>query len=181
MSRANPPPQLKYLAHYPPQLIQQIQTLLTEERLGGYILKRYPQPHDISSARALYDYAMAIKNEYLRSSKPVSKVVYDDKIHIINHALGLHTNIARVQGNKLKAKSEIRVAALFRRVPLEFLRMIVVHELAHLRERDHDKAFYKLCEYMEPNYHQLEFDLRVYLTHIDHAGELYQGNPTASR
>jgi predicted metal-dependent hydrolase len=181
VSRTTPPPQLKYLAHYPPQLIQQIQTLLTEGRLADYLLNKYPQAHDLNSARALYDFAMAIKSEYLRSSKPVSKVIYDDKIHIINHALGLHTNIARVQGNKLKAKSEIRIAALFRRVPLEFLRMIVVHELAHLRERDHDKAFYKLCEYMEPAYHQLEFDLRVYLTHIDHAGELYQGNPTASR
>jgi predicted metal-dependent hydrolase len=168
---------LKYLAHYPPQLIQQIQTLLQQERLGEHILNKYPQAHDLRSASALYDFTMAIKNDYLRSSKPISKVIYDDKIHIINHALGLHTQISRVQGNRLKAKNEIRVAALFRRVPLEFLRMIVVHELAHLRERDHDKAFYKLCEYMEPVYHQLEFDLRVYLTHIDHAGELYKNNP----
>jgi predicted metal-dependent hydrolase len=168
---------LKYLAHYPPQLIQQIQTLLQQERLGEHILNKYPQAHDLRSASALYDFTMAIKNDYLRSSKPISKVIYDDKIHIINHALGLHTQISRVQGNRLKAKSEIRVAALFRRVPLEFLRMIVVHELAHLRERDHDKAFYKLCEYMEPAYHQLEFDLRVYLTHIDHSGELYKNNP----
>jgi predicted metal-dependent hydrolase len=42
--------------------------------------------------------------------------------------------------------------------------MIVVHELAHLKEAEHNKAFYKLCEYMLPGYHQLEFDLRVYLT-----------------
>ena len=172
---------LKYLAHYPPQLTSQIQTLLDEQRLADYILSKYPQAHDITSARALYDYAMEIKGEYLRSSKPISKVIYDDKIHIINHALGLHTNISRVQGNKLKAKSEIRVAVLFRRVPLEFLRMIVVHELAHLKERDHDKSFYKLCQYMEPDYHQLEFDLRVYLTHIDLMGELYKGSPTVSR
>ncbi|MCW8919408.1 MAG: DUF45 domain-containing protein [Gammaproteobacteria bacterium] len=169
--------QLNYLVHYPPQLIQQIQTLLAEGRLADYLLNKYPQPHTLTSERALYDFALTLKNDYLRSSKPVSKVIYDDKIHIINHALGLHTTIARVQGKRLKAKSEIRIAALFRRVPLEFLRMIVVHELAHLRERDHDKAFYKLCEHMEPAYHQLEFDLRVYLTHIDHAGELYTTTP----
>ena len=36
-------------------------------------------------------------------------------------------------------------------------------ELAHLRERDHNKAFYRLCEHMEPRYHQLEFDTRLYL------------------
>jgi predicted metal-dependent hydrolase len=41
--------------------------------------------------------------------------------------------------------------------------MIVVHELAHLKERNHDKAFYQLCLHMESSYHQLEFDCRVYL------------------
>jgi len=39
-----------------------------------------------------------------------------------------------------------------------------VHELAHLKERAHDKAFYALCQHMAPDYHQLEFDLRLYLT-----------------
>ncbi len=45
--------------------------------------------------------------------------------------------------------------------------MIVVHELAHLREKDHNKAFYKLCQHMLPEYHQYEFDLRIYLTWRD--------------
>jgi predicted metal-dependent hydrolase len=35
--------------------------------------------------------------------------------------------------------------------------------LAHLRVRDHDKAFYQLCQHMLPDYHQLEFDLRLWL------------------
>jgi len=89
--------------------------------------------------------------------------------------LGTHTFISRVQGGKLKAKHEIRVASVFRNVPIEFLRMIVVHELAHLKEKEHDKAFYKLCQHMEPNYHQFEFHLRLYLTHIDLAGEALWG------
>ena len=42
--------------------------------------------------------------------------------------------------------------------------LVEVHELAHLRERDHNKAFYQLCLHMEPHYHQLEFDMRLYLT-----------------
>jgi predicted metal-dependent hydrolase len=48
--------------------------------------------------------------------------------------------------------------------------MIVVHELAHMKEREHDKAFYQLCAHMEPDYHQLEFDLRLYLTHLESGG-----------
>lgn len=73
--------------------------------------------------------------------------------------------MSRVQGGKLKAKKEIRIASLFKEAAPQFLKMIVVHELAHLKESDHNKAFYQLCEYMQPGYHQLEFDLRVYLTY----------------
>jgi predicted metal-dependent hydrolase len=75
-----------------------------------------------------------------------------------------------VQGSKLKTKREIRVASVFKDTPQEFLRMIVVHELAHLREREHDKSFYQLCTHMEPHYHQLEFEVRLYLTHLDQQG-----------
>ncbi|WP_205735620.1 YgjP-like metallopeptidase domain-containing protein, partial [Acinetobacter baumannii] len=86
--------------------------------------------------------------------------------HVLNNALGLHTAISRVQGGKLKAKAEIRVATVFRDAPEACLRMIVVHELAHLKEKDHNKAFYQLCCHMEPQYHQLEFDTRLWLTHL---------------
>ena len=51
--------------------------------------------------------------------------------------------------------------------------MIVVHELAHLKEKEHNKAFYQLCQYMLPDYHQLEFEMRLYLTHLEVDGALY--------
>ncbi|WP_232538627.1 DUF45 domain-containing protein [Chromobacterium phragmitis] len=40
--------------------------------------------------------------------------------------------------------------------------------MAHLKVRDHDKAFYQLCQHMLPNYHQLEFDLRLWLNWREH-------------
>jgi predicted metal-dependent hydrolase len=164
---------LKYLSHYPGQVQQQIQDLIDNNRLGSYLQKKYPKAHKISSSKALYDYTLEIKNAFIRKSNPLSKVIYDDKIHAVKHALGLHTYVSRVQGGKLKAKQEIRIASAFKKVPEEFLKMIVVHELAHLKEKDHNKAFYKLCQHMEPNYHQLELDLRLYLTHIELIGSLY--------
>lgn len=63
-----------------------------------------------------------------------------------------------------KRKNEIKVSAIFKTLPEPLLRMVVVHELAHLREKDHSKAFYQLCRHMEPDYHQLELDLRLFLT-----------------
>ena len=128
------------------------------------MLRRYPQAHDVRSDRALFDYVAALKAEHLRNAEPLAKVAYDNKLHVIQNALGTHTTVSRVQGTKLKAKREIRVASLFKEAPAEFLKMIVVHELAHLKVRDHDKAFYALCTHMEPGYHQLEFDVRLWLT-----------------
>ena len=116
---------------------------------------------------------MGLKSQFLRKSAPLGKVIYDDKIHVVNDALGLHSYVSRVQGSKLKAKNEIRISTLFKRCPIEFLNMIVVHELAHIKEKQHNKAFYQLCTHMEPNYHLLEFDLRLYLTHLDFAEPLY--------
>ncbi|MCD8522084.1 MAG: DUF45 domain-containing protein [Saccharospirillaceae bacterium] len=164
---------INYLNGYSPDLQRQAAELLEANRVGALLLKKYPYSHTLSNERALYDYTINLKNDHLRSSPPLSKVMYDDKIHVINHALGLHTFVSRVQGNKLKAKHEIRVSALFRQVPEAFLRMILVHELAHLREKEHNKAFYKLCCYMEPDYHQLEFDLRLYLSHRERFGDLW--------
>ena len=163
---------LKYLAGYPENLQTQVRQLLAQGRLGEMLLGKYPQGHSVRTDKALYDYVMDLKNDFLRSSEPLSKVVFDSKLHVITHALGTHTAVSRVQGNKLKAKREIRVATLFKDVPAEFLRMIAVHELAHIKEKAHDKAFYKLCTHMEPRYHQYEFDLRVYLTHVDAVGKL---------
>ena len=155
---------LPYLQGYPESLLSQVTTLIEQDRLGEVLQKRYPQGHDVNSDKALYQYTQDLKARYLRGAAPINKVMYDSKIHVLKNALGLHTAISRVQGGKLKA--EIRVATVFRDAPEAFLRMIVVHELAHLKEKDHNKAFYQLCCHMEPQYHQLEFDTRLWLTHL---------------
>lgn len=155
---------LKYLQAYPAALQDKVRELIAQERLGEHLSKRYPDRHPVQSDKALYGYTMNLKQQHLRNAPAIDKVLYDSKLDVVRNALGLHTAISRVQGSKLKAKKEIRVAALFKAAAPEFLQMIVVHELAHLKEYDHNKAFYQLCTYMLPDYHQREFDLRVYLT-----------------
>lgn len=165
---------LKYLAGYSETVTSQVARLIAEGRLAAHLIARYPAPHDIRTDRALYDYALRLKSQFLRNAPPLSKVSYDGKIGLVHQALGLHSYVTRVQGGRLKAKNEIRIAALFKSAPPEMLRMIVVHELAHLKEREHGKAFYQLCEHMEPAYHQFEFDTRLYLTHLDTGAPLYR-------
>lgn len=161
------PVSLKYLTAYPGSLQEQVRTLIADNQLGALLLKKYSNAHNIRNDKALFDYVMTLKNEFLRNAEPLSKVAFDSKLKVIQHALGTHTTVSQVQGSKLKSKREIRIATLFKDVPMELLKMIAVHELAHIKEREHDKAFYKLCTYMEPNYHQYELDLRLYLTYQD--------------
>jgi predicted metal-dependent hydrolase len=157
----------EYLGHYPAHLREKVSDLIANGRLGEVIHQRYPRTHSIQSSARLYEHAMALKREFMASSPPLSKVGYCDKITTLHHALGLQTHATRVQGGKLKTKHELRVATIFKKAPPEFLDLVVIHELAHLRERDHDKAFYRLCCHMQPDYHQIEFDMRMWLTWMD--------------
>ena len=166
-----PKPSPNYLAGYPAELAGEVLALIEQNRLAELLLQKYPLAHEVRTDKALYDFAQALKNEHLRNAEQLSLVCFDSRLQVIQHALGTHTRIARVQGTKLKAKREIRVAAVFREMPQPFLRMIVVHELAHLREKQHNKAFYQLCQHMEPDYLQLEFDTRLYLTELANRGQ----------
>ena len=158
---------LPYLNGYPADLLAQVRGQIAAGRLSAILTQRYPEAHEVRTERALYDYVSDLKARYMKSAPPVAKVAYDAKLHIVRNALGTHSAVSRIQGGKLKAKREIRIATMFKEAPADFLRMIVVHELAHLKESDHDKAFYGLCRHMEPRYHQLEFDLRLWLTARD--------------
>jgi predicted metal-dependent hydrolase len=166
---------LPYLLGYPPEVLAPVRDLVRAGRLADVVARRHPQAHEVRTERALYDYVGELKSRFMRSAPPLAKVAYDPKLHILRNVLGTHSAVSRVQGGRLKAKREIRVATLFKEAPADFLRMIVVHELAHLKEREHDKAFYALCRHMEPDYHQLEFDLRLWLT----AQELARATPAA--
>jgi predicted metal-dependent hydrolase len=157
------PTLIPYLSGYPAHLLEQVQARMQDGTLGALLRQRYPTLHEVRNERSLQDYVLSLKNQYLRSTPPLSRVSYDNQIHVIRNALGTHTTISRVQGSRLKSKREIRIASVFREMPEAFLKMIVVHELAHLKIREHDKAFYQLCCHMEPDYYQFEFDLRVSL------------------
>lgn len=158
---------LKYLQGYPPDILRQIQAIADQGKLGRWLTSKYPDRHDIQSDKSLYQYVDGYKQRYVRNASSLSKVYYDNKQNPITGTLGTNTFVSRVQGGKLKANNEIRIATLFRDAPEAFLRMIVVHELAHLKEKEHNKAFYQLCCHMEPDYHQLEFDMRLWLNWRD--------------
>jgi len=167
---------LKYINHYSEITKTEVLELIKQDKLALHLKTKYPNPHVIKTDKALFSYVNELKNAHIKNAPTLSKVLYDGKINVIHNALGTHHIISRVQGSKLKSKNEIRVASMFKSVPQEFLEMIVVHELAHFKVKEHNKAFYNLCEYMQPSYHQTEFDVRLYLTQMDIFGKIDEWN-----
>ncbi len=159
--------ELPYLAGYPADLRARAHEWLVAGELEERLKVRYPERHEIRSNRDLATYVQDTKARWMKNAAPLGQVLFDDKLHVVHGALGLHTTTTRVHGAKLRKHREVRVASVFKEAPLEFLRAIVVHELAHMKHSEHDRDFYRLCEHMEPEYHQLEFDLRLYLTALE--------------
>ena len=163
----------KYLGNYPPTVIQQVQSLVDNDKLAEFLLQRHPTTHCVYNDNDLREYVLSLKNQHMKKSSPLSKVIYDSKIHVVHNALGLHSYVSRKQGGKLKAKNELRVSAVFKKTSEAMLNMIVVHELAHLKEKEHNKAFYRLCLHMLPDYHQLELEMRLFLFQLEQGGTFY--------
>lgn len=156
----NPHP---YLAGYPPKIVQRASELLDAGELGAAVAERYPDRHDVHSSKALANYVHDLKARYLKKAPKLNGAVYDDKLSTIENALGLHTTIHHPHGARVRQKRTIRIASLFKDAPPEFLRMVCVHELAHMKHADHDREFYRLCTHMEAEYHQYELDTRLWL------------------
>ena len=70
------------------------------------------------------------------------------------------------RGEKMKAKGKCRVAAVLRGARGAFVRMVVFNELAHQKEKNHNKVFYRLCGHGEPQSPQRVFAPRLWLTHL---------------
>ncbi|MBC6436112.1 M48 family metallopeptidase [Nostoc sp. HG1] len=155
---------LPFLHGYPRHVLALVRQSLVAGTLGPYLAQRYPEQHAIRSDALLYEHAMDFKQRFMRHSGPLSKVVFDNRLQSDRRALGTLTTVSRVQGGQLRAKREVRIAAVFRQAPAAMLNMILVHELAHLKEREHGKAFYALCSHMLAGYLQVEFDTRLYLS-----------------
>lgn len=157
----------KYLKGYSEDLIKQVDFVIKENRLGEILVQKYKSKHKITTDKELYNLTTEIKNRFMKNSKMPNRVYYDNKIETLNNALGLHSYIPIQHGKKIKVINDIKISMNFKNMPYEFLYNVLIHEIAHLKEKEHDKAFYNLCQNMSPEYFQVDFDLRLYLTYLD--------------
>ncbi|MFT6633395.1 MAG: putative metal-dependent hydrolase [Bacteriovoracaceae bacterium] len=149
---------IDYFKGYPQNIRDHFETLIRNGQIKSYLLKKYPSGHEINTDKQLYEYAHGIKQKFLKKSPQINKIKYEKQKDLILNALGTHTFVSRNHGGRLRSKHEIRIAVSLKSAPEEMLKMLVVHELAHFKEKDHNKAFYNLCQYMQPNYCEVELD-----------------------
>ena len=164
---------IDYFQGYPQNIRDHFEHLIKNGHIRSYLLKNYPIGHQINTDKQLYEYASELKQNFMKKSPQINKVKYEKQKDLIRNALGTHTFISRSHGGKLKSKHEIRIALSLKNAPEEMLQMLVVHELAHFKEKDHNKAFYNLCEYMLPNYCEVELDTLLFLNLVDQGEKLY--------
>lgn len=71
---------LRYLAGYPPAPIDEVRPLLAAGQLGAVLAQRHPQGHTVRSDAALQACVAALKARHLRSSPPLAKVAFDNRL-----------------------------------------------------------------------------------------------------
>ncbi|NDV90049.1 DUF45 domain-containing protein [Alteromonas sp. 345S023] len=148
----------RYFTGYPKDIVEQALRLIENNKVRDYLISKYPNAHDVTSDKLLYTYATSLKKQYLKNEPPFGRAGFKKQGDMITNALGTHTY--RMQGKT--RKHDLAISSDLMYAPEPLLRALVVHELAHFREKEHNKGFYRLCCYMAPDYHQLELDLRLF-------------------
>ena len=76
---------LKYLQAYPQALQDQVHQLIAQGRLADYLQQRYPARHQVQSDKALYAYALALKQDHLRNAPSIDKVLFDNRLDPVSY------------------------------------------------------------------------------------------------
>ena len=68
------------------------------------------------------------------------------------------------QWGSCSSKNRLSFNTQLIKLPLDVIQYVIVHELAHIKHKHHQKAFWKEVEDYSPNYKELEQQLKEYLT-----------------
>ena len=89
-----------------------------------------------------------------------------EKLPIIKSAVmglnptGISITRARTRYGSCSPKNRLNFSCFIMRLTPEEIDYVVVHELAHIKEKNHGRGFYSLVESFLPNYKKLQYSLR---------------------
>ena len=68
------------------------------------------------------------------------------------------------QWGSCSATNNISLNTMLAKLPIDVVKYVIVHELAHIRHKNHQKEFWALVKRYMPNYKQLQNELKTYTT-----------------
>ncbi len=149
-------------------------TMAIEVKTGGNVVVRVPKKAKDSVVESFLDsrYEWILKaverqraraNKYDLSAdeakrlKELAKSVIPDRVQYFSNVMGLRPTGVKITSAKTRfgscsANNSLNFSFYLMGYPMEAVDYVVVHELAHIRHKNHQKEFYVLIERYLPDY-----------------------------
>ncbi|WP_444442383.1 M48 family metallopeptidase [Pseudoruminococcus massiliensis] len=106
-------------------------------------------------------YPSQVSEDEAKSLIEKAKKILPDKVAYYSKLMNLYPTALKITAAKTRfgscsGKDSICFSYLLMRYPDEAIDYVVVHELAHIKHKNHSKAFYALIEKYLPNYKERE-------------------------
>jgi predicted metal-dependent hydrolase len=100
--------------------------------------------------------------EEAKSKLPQIVQEYTNKMQLFPNKITFRKT--KRQWGSCSATNNISLNTMLAKLPIDVVKYVIVHELAHIRHKNHQKEFWALvCKYM-PKYKQLQNELKTYTT-----------------
>ncbi len=120
------------------------------EKHRGWIEKQLKASAEAQNVPALTESEMRLLKEQAKAVLPAKAAAYAKQLQV---AYGKITvRFQKTRWGSCSSKGNLSFNALLMRAPEEVQDAIVVHELCHLKEMNHSKAFYDLVRSVYPQY-----------------------------
>ena len=85
---------------------------------------------------------------------------YSEKMSLFPNTLKFRKNKSR--WGSCSGLNNINLNIFLMKLPLEAIEYVVVHELAHIKHKNHSRRFWNLVEEFIPNYKSIEKTIKTY-------------------
>lgn len=115
-----------------------------------------------NKATETQSYKTSITDE---EAKHKAKEILPQKVELYSNIMGLHPIGVKITSAKTRfgscsGKNSICFSHMLMKYPEEAIDYVVVHELAHIKHKNHGPKFYELVEKYIPNYKQIRKTLK---------------------
>lgn len=78
----------RYFNGYPSNLVEQALQLIADKKLNNYLVKKYPNAHNVTTDKLLYRYATDLKKQYLKNAPPFGRAAFKKQGGYDNQRVG---------------------------------------------------------------------------------------------